>query len=306
MNVDDDGRTVFDGVHVHIAGGRRGEFNSRYGQPGVTWLGVGDDPPFTTNAHLARQRQLGGVPKVIATNSAAEYWRGDAWYTHGDADTGLDVDDAPEVRHYLFAGVDHVGELGGFIAAMAPVANTPNRLSAVACERALVVALEHWVRDGTEPPPSLVPRVDDGTAVERAPVLDFFRDKLGVPTPDAAALPPGRGTAAVARVAAIDDDGNERAGVRMPALTVPIAAYTGWNVRPPLDGLPALMPDFLGSRFPLPGDAVRQRYAGRADYEARVRAAAAALVEQRLLLDDDVAMVVDAALAGYDESTSGA
>ena len=60
------------------------------------------------------------------------------------------------------------------------------------------------------------------------------------------------------------------------------------------------MPDFLGSRFPLPGDAVRRRYADRDDYEARVRAAAAALVEQRLLLHDDVAMVVDAALAGYD------
>jgi hypothetical protein len=300
MNVDDEGRTVFDGVHVHIAGARRGEFNSRYGQPGVTWHGVGDDPPFTTNAHVERQRSVGGVPKVIATNSAAEYWRGDAWFAHGDADTGLDVDDAPEVRHYLLAGIDHVGDLGGFIAAMAPARHPANRLSAVAPERALVVALEKWVRDGTAPLASLVPRVDDGTAVERAPVLAHFRDKLGVAIPDAGALPPGRG-GAEPRVASIDDDGNERAGVRLPAVTVPIAAYTGWNVRPPLDGLPALMPDFLGSRFLLPGDVVRQRYADRDDYEARVRAAAAALMEQRLLLDDDVAMVIDAALSAYDE-----
>src|SRR5436190_1588422 len=304
MNVEDDGRAVFDGVHVHIAGGRRGEFNTRYGQPGVTWQGVGDDPPFTTNAHVERQRAVGGVPKVVATNSAAEYWRGDAWFAHGDADTGLDVDDAPEVRPYLLAGVDHLGEIGAFVAGMIPAVNAPNGLSAVAPERAVVVALERWIRDGTAPPPSLVPRVDDGTAVERAPVLAFFGDKLGAATPDADALPAGRGRAP-ALVAAVDDDGNERAGVRLPPLTVPVAAYTGWNVRPPLDGLPALMPDFLGSRFALPAGVVRQRYADRADYEARVRAAAAALVEQRLLLDEDVAMVVDAALSGYEESVSG-
>jgi len=65
------------------------------------------------------------------------------------------------------------------------------------------------------------------------------------------------------------------------------------------------MPDFLGSRFPLPPGAVRQRYTDRADYEARVRAAATELVAQRLLLVEDIAMAVDAALAGYDESISG-
>ena len=85
MNVDEDANRVFDGVHVHIAGGRRGEFNSRYGQPGVIWRGPGDVPPYTTNGLLERQRALGGMPKVVATNSAAEYWRGDAWLAHGDA-----------------------------------------------------------------------------------------------------------------------------------------------------------------------------------------------------------------------------
>jgi alpha/beta hydrolase family protein len=304
MNVDDEGRAVFDGVHVHIAGGRRGEFNVRYGQPGVMWHGVGDEPPFTTNAHVERQRAVGGVPKVIATNSAAEYWRGDAWFAHGDADTGRDVDDLPEVRHYLLAGVDHLGEIGSFVAAMVPAANRPNGLSAVAPERAIVVALEQWVRDGTPPPPSLVPRVDDGTAVERAPVLASLREHRDACVPDADALPPGRG-GAPGLVAAVDDDGNERAGVRLPQLTVPVAAYAGWNVRPSLDGLPALMPDFLGSRFPLPVVEIGRRYPDRADYETRVRTAAAALVEQRLLLDEDVAMVVDAALTAYDESIAG-
>ena len=122
MNVDEDANLVFDGVHVHIAGGRRGEFNSRYGQPGVIWRGPGDVPPYTTNGLLERQRAVGGVPKVVATNSAAEYWRGDAWLAHGDATTRTDVDDAADVRHYLLAGVDHLGELGGLMAGMIPAA----------------------------------------------------------------------------------------------------------------------------------------------------------------------------------------
>ena len=58
----------------------------------------------------------------------------------------------------------------------------------------------------------------------------------------------------------------------------------------------------LGSRFPLPVVEIGRRHPDRADYEARVRTAAAALVEQRLLLGEDVAMVVDAALTAYDES----
>ena len=33
MNVDEAGRRVFDGVHAHIAGARRGDFNVRYAMP---------------------------------------------------------------------------------------------------------------------------------------------------------------------------------------------------------------------------------------------------------------------------------
>ena len=168
MNVDEEDRPVFDGVHIHIAGDRRGEFNSRYAQPGVIWRGPGDVPPYATDAVLERQRAVGGAPKVVATNSAAEYWRGDAWLAHGDGTTRTDVEDAPDVRHYLLAGVDHVGELGVFMAGMLlPAVNPANGLSVAAAERALVVAVEEWVRDGTAPPPSRVPRVDDGTAVDR-------------------------------------------------------------------------------------------------------------------------------------------
>jgi hypothetical protein len=302
MNLDDGANPVFDGVHVHIAGGRRGEFNSRRGQPGVIWRGPGDAPPFTTNGLLERQRAVGGMPKVVATNSAAEYWRGDAWLAHGDGATRTDVDDAPEIRHYLLAGVDHLGELGTLMAGMVPAVNPPNGLSAVGPERAIFVALERWVRDGVEPPPSRVPRLDDGTAIDRADALAQFAVRPGVCTPAPDALPIGRDEAAVAIVSALDADGNEIAGVRLPQLVEPVATYTGWNVRPPVDGRPDLMPDFVGSRLHL---SIGGRYADRVDYEARVRKEAERLVAERYLLPEDVELVIADAVGRYDESLAG-
>ena len=205
---------------------------------------------------------------MIVTNSAAEYWRGDAWLAHGDAATGTDLDDPPDARHYLFAGVDHLGDLGA-LASMFPARNPAGAVDAVASERALFVALEHWVRDGVDPPASRVPRVDDGTATTRDEVLARFRAIPGIATPDGDALPTahaidlgadagfgvvshpmGHGPPYPNHVAAVDDDGNEVAGIRVPMVSVPVATYTGWNVRPAIDGLPALMPDFLGSRLP--------------------------------------------------------
>lgn len=305
MNVDENGNAVFDGVHVHIAGGRRGEFNCRYGQPGVIWRGPGDVAPFTTNALLERQRAVGGMPKVVATNSAAEYWRGDAWLAHGNAVARTDVDDAPGVRHYLLAGVDHLGEIGAFAAAMIPAVNPPNGLSAVGPERAIFVALERWVRDDVEPPPSRVPRLDDGTAIDRAEALARFAARPGVYTPTPDALPGGGDDASAVIVSALDEHGNEIAGVRLPQLVEPVAAYTGWNVRPSIDGLPDLMPDFIGSRLPCTGPPPEQRYTDHADYEARVREAAGELVVERFLLPEDVDLVVGDALHRYDETVAG-
>ena len=194
----------------------------------------------------------------------------------------------------------------------------------------MFVALEHWVRDGVDPPASRVPRVDDGTATTRDEVLARFRAIPGIATPDGDALPTadavdlgadagfgvvshpmGHGPPYPNHVAAVDDDGNEVAGIRVPMVSVPVATYTGWNVRPAVDGLPALMPDFLGSRLPFtatradrealadPRPATAERYADRDDYEERVCAAATSLVAERLLLADDVDDVVAAAVREY-------
>ena len=96
LNVDERGRRVYDGLLPHVAGGRRGEFNHRFGQPSQqSETGFGHLFPFAdvemsdplterTDGLLQRQRRLGKMPKVVYTNSSAEYWRGDGGLAHVD------------------------------------------------------------------------------------------------------------------------------------------------------------------------------------------------------------------------------
>ncbi len=102
-----------------------------------------------------------------------------------------------------------------------------------------------------------------------------------------------------------DTDGNDIAGVRVPSVAVPIATYTGWGLRagnaadpvPIVDGC-----DATGQYIPFPttkaqriagGDprpSLQERYGNsagtNADYVAKVKAAAQALVADRFLLEE--------------------
>src|SRR5262249_51398448 len=87
LNLDEQGRQVFDGLLVHVAGARRGEFNQRFGQPSVQntpnfghLSPFGDDDatdPATGNTDglLTAQRRLGGMPKIVYHNTTAEHCR---------------------------------------------------------------------------------------------------------------------------------------------------------------------------------------------------------------------------------------
>ncbi|RDI66584.1 alpha/beta hydrolase domain-containing protein [Nocardia pseudobrasiliensis] len=184
--------------------------------------------------------------------------------------------------------------------------------------RALLIALRDWVIGVEPPPPSRVPRVDDGTAVPATAVLGRFghvphsnpellprphRLDLG---PDAdlgiGRWPVRRGAPYISLVSAVDDDGNEAAGIRLPAVAAPLAAYTGWNPRRPTGGLPDVLYERLGSKLPFPPGrpTVTDRYPTREDYAAAVRKAADALMSDRLLLADDIEIVVAQAVAEYE------
>ena len=113
--------------------------------------------------------------------------------------------------------------------------------------------------------------------------------------------PPGLGAPFVSLVPAVDDAGNDRAGIRLPQVAVPLATHTGWNYRQPSIGAPTAWPARSDRicRWPAPaadrersGDgraSIDERYASREDYLGRIAMAAIALVTDRFLLPEDVA-----------------
>lgn len=348
-NADEAGRRVFDGVHIHIGGGRQGEYNHRYAQPSVIHpYGLAHRPPFAFDdavdprsgaalpGLLARVRAQGVAPKVIATNTATEYWRGDASMLHIDPSGLRDLPDPPEARVYLFAGAQH-GVGGPPLSDTSPVdpaARGANRFNIThygPLFRAALVNLERWVCDGVEPPASAVPRVADGTAVPRRDVIEAFRALPTAATPDpdrlwglprldlgpdsdcqVTAFPPVAGEPFPTLVSAVDADGNEVAGIRAPDVAVPLATLTGWNPRHPETGGAGQIMPLTGSTIPFPisaaervalGDprrSIEERYRDRDGYLERVRAEAERLVAQRFVLAGDVEVVVANAARRWD------
>ena len=183
---------------------------------------------------------------------------------------------------------------------MFPVGNPPHNLDPSLVVRALFVQLEWWVVDGVEPAPSAVPRQADGTAVSRASVLEAFPDAARPDVddlpytpeidPDRVQWPLDLGQPRIALVSAVDACGNEVAGVRLPAVQAGVAAYTGWNPRRHVDGLPDVLYDMVGSRLPA-------RSASAVPGERELRAAARQLAGARFLLEEDVELAVRHALA---------
>jgi hypothetical protein len=342
LNLDEAGRRVFDGILCHVAGARRGEFNHRYAQPSQQHTPnfghlapFADDPADDGPGLLDRQRLLGGVPKIFYTNTSAEYWRGDGALFHIDARGERDLPDAAEARAYLLASTQHG------LGTVPLTQHNPNdgargqhpfnAVDYAPLMRAALANLDAWVTAGVEPPPSVVPRRVDGTAVHHEQVFDAYRALPGATIPDPDLLPHLRrfdlgpeaargvgcypataGEPYPALVSAVDADGNETGGLRMPDVAVPIATYTGWNPRHPATGGPGQIIPMQGSTLPFartkeeriasgdPRPSVSERYRDRDDYLARVRAAAEALVGQRYLLAEDVELAVALAAERYD------
>jgi len=341
LNEDEAGRRVFDGMMVHVAGARRGEFNQRFGQPSLNaTCSVGSLFPFTDTpavdpvtgergALLARLEARGTLPKIVTTNTSAEYWRGDASLVHADLDGARDVTPHPTTRLYLFAGSQHTP---GTLPPPDADPNTGSRglqtfnvVDYAPLLRATLVNLDRWVTDGVEPPPSAVPRLADGTGVPAEATRSRFTRIPGVRFPDRIErprrldfgpelargviheLPPKLGAPFGTFVPSVDDDGNDVPGVRPVELLTPLATFTGWNPRHPDQGAPGDLMSMLGSTVPFPatraareasGDpraSIEERYASRAAYLARVRESASRVVAERHMLAEDVEAVVERA-----------
>jgi hypothetical protein len=169
--------------------------------------------------------------------------------------------------------------------------------------------------------------VGDGTAVdpaELAPVFARIPDarypshNVRARRQDFSTLPPRPGPAYGTRVSAVDGDGNERAGIPVPELSVPLATHTGWNLRHPDSGGPDQVLYFAGSTLPFartradreaagdPRLSIAERYPSRQEYLDRVGAVARALAAQRYLLDEDVSTTVAFAARMWDAWASEA
>jgi hypothetical protein len=346
LNRDEAGRPVFDGLHIHVAGSRRGQFNHRYAQPSLNagpsfsnlfpfaYDEQTDPNTGQTDGLLRRQRERGAVPRIIATNTAAEYWRGDGSLGHTDPTGTRDLPPPPEARSYLFAGTQHgpgALPLGSRAADGGRGANPFNVLDYTPLTRAALVNLDAWVTRGIEPPLSVFPRLAAGTAVPAEATLETFCTipGLAVPSPEGlrrtlrldfgpladrgvGSYPPRSGPAYPSYVSAVDGDGNEIGGVRLPEQAVPVATYTGWDPRDPETGGAGQYLDMLGSTCPFPPTAaererrrdprpsIAERYPNRDDYLRRVREVAARLVAAGYLLDQDAELTTQLALAHYD------
>ncbi|HUR35593.1 MAG TPA: alpha/beta hydrolase domain-containing protein, partial [Vicinamibacterales bacterium] len=168
--------------------------------------------------------------------------------------------------------------------------------------RALMSAMEKWMRDGTAPPPSQYPKLSDGTLVAANAVA--FPAIPGVQTPTIVEQHRRDGKLIPFLVPQVDADGNERAGIRTPESLVALATYTGWNFRNKDIGGSTQLVSLLGSRIPFartPGDAaaagdprksIAERYPSRESYLEAAREAANRLVKSGFLLAGDLPQVM--------------
>ncbi|OFW16851.1 MAG: hypothetical protein A3H29_18020 [Acidobacteria bacterium RIFCSPLOWO2_02_FULL_67_21] len=275
FNQDERGRRVVDGMLKWTGGGSGVQINYRFAQPGRTERNrqnhlypEGVFPfayPVMTD-HLsgraagrgARCEASGTCPRIFDANSANEYWVKAGSLLHTDT-KGDDLADPAYVRFYLISGLSHGVGAPNNRSICQQLLNPTSPFPAL---RALLVALDRWVSDGTAPPPSQVPRRADGTAVMAVPRPGrqtgvVPRELLGWP-----AIPGVTYTGLITNryhldfgplldkglvskippsladrrsypifVSRVDQDGNEVAGIRLPPVAAPLATTTGWALR---------------------------------------------------------------------------
>ena len=176
--------------------------------------------------------------------------------------------------------------------------------------------MDKWVRDGTEPPASVYPKVaqlvtPEGVKFPKIPGVNFPLHPTTAYRGDFSVVPPKVGEAFPALVPQCDEDGIDLGGIRMPEVANPLATYTGWNLRSARIGAPDQLFSMQGSWLPFPVSqaqrsathdprrSIAERYASREAYLALVRAFAGQLVKQGLLLESDVEPVVKHSVAEW-------
>ena len=349
FNEDEHQRKVFDGVMAHVAGAGRGSFNLRFAQPsrdGHPFLNKfypTDIFPFTdivqTDSRTGEKDGLLSrvkgtfIPKIFYTNSSYEYWGRAASLIHTTVDGRQDAPLLESTRIYVFAGGQHGPAAFPPRRSIGQQLNNPNdyRWSM----RALLLAMNRWIKDGAAPPPSRYPRIEDKTLVpldslkfpalagvgKPSEVHKAYRVFYGLDFASKGIVsvdPPEVNESYPILVPQVDADGNELAGVKMPEVSVPLATYTGWNLFNAESGPTSLLSSMQGSYIPLPRTradrertndpraSIDERYQSREHYLGLVSAAARELATQGYLLEEDIATLVRRADAYWGSVTPDA
>lgn len=196
----------------------------------------------------------------------------------------------------------------------------------------MITNMNAWVSKGITPPPSNYPRIADGMLVPL--------DKLSFPAiPDVQVpdnydeawhldfgpnwrtariltlQPPRVGAPFPILLPQVDADGNAIAGIHLPEISVPLATYTGRNLRARVTGAPTQRVSFLGSYFPLattaaerkadddPRLSIGERYSSRSDYLVLYRKAVVNLVHERWILPEDAPALMARGIKEWDYAT---
>src|SRR5262245_12706970 len=342
FNQAENGKIVFDGMLQWIAAGDGINMNNRFSQPGRTERNRQDQLYAEGVFPFANQRlkdpitgktagrydactKTNTCPLAMEIYSANEYWVKGASLFHTDPMGKMDLPDHPMARLYFVSSMQHGTGNGN---AKGACQQFGNPLDSGPVQRALWEALDQWSTKGVAPPPSMVPRLADGTLVPPMPqqaqgfpkipgvtytglkstryLLNYGPHyyETGIMTIDPPVITPPmfdnpkNGAIYPTYVPKTDVDGNDIAGVRLPDVTVPLATYTGWALRSGshandgCEGTGQLIsfPKTKAERL-ASGDprlSIEERYASAETYGAAAKKAIDDLVAKRYMLREDV------------------
>ncbi len=331
LNEDEQGRKAFDGLIPHVAGGGLGSFNHRFAQPTrySTQRGNHDYPvdrfPFSYEVQrdplsgardgITLRCRRSAMPRVMHTQSTAEYWTRAGSLPHTDPLGTRDARVPGNVRFYSFGGTQHGPS--GFPPGKGTAQCLANPGDYRVFLRSLVLSLDGWAQ-GHQPPASVYPTIGEGTLVDWRQEKSGFPELPGIRYPDVIHYPscwnwgirwdrhivdrqpPTAEGDYVVLVPGFDSDGNERGCLSPPEVMAPVATYTGWNLfaedHPSRDSLVGLR----GSYIPFPvskaereqtGDprhSLEERYENLEGYMVPLKDACDQLYADGYLLAEDV------------------
>lgn len=331
FNQDEQGRKVFDGLIPHVAGGGLGSFNYRFAQPTRHNSQhdhseyPGDRFPFAFERQtdplsgkeegiLDKAIQTDTVPYVLHTQSEAEYWTRAGSLVHTDPLGRKDAQVPANVRIFAFGGTQHGPAGYPPRKSIGKYLSNPGDYKPFL--RALLLSLDNWVTTGEPVPASVYPRIEDGTLVDWTQSATGFPEIPGVRFPKVIRQPelldfgprweserimdfqPPRAIAAYrVLVPKCDADGNAVGCLNPPEVQVPVATYTGWNLRSAEAGGEDELYSLVGSYIPFakskqerkddPRPSVQERYGSFEAYRSRLEQVCSRLVHAGYLLEED-------------------